>query len=81
MPQPPQSPSPSSPAPAPDAEGYLFTELPVGTPLEELERVHEKKLRSFETSDDPERAEVYRKAYAIGVEKLRERLGKEAGEC
>lgn len=59
---------------------FLFAGLAIDPPLVELERVFAKKLRSFESSDDPQRAEPYRRAYALGKKKLEALLGEE-GQC
>lgn len=57
---------------------FLFSELAIGSPLEEFRRVFAKKLRSFETSDDPALAIAYRRVLALGEEKLQARLGGDA---
>lgn len=69
-------PEPSPPA----ASDFLFGDLAIEPPLAEFERVFEKKLRSFESAEDPARAQPYRKAYELGRQKLASLLGGE-GRC
>ena len=63
-----------------DEDEFLFSDLAVDPPLVEFQRVCEKKERAFETSEDQAHVDRYRKAFALGEEKLRALLGEE-GEC
>jgi hypothetical protein len=68
----------SGPAPESRRAGFLLGEFNIGPALEELRRLYEKKLRSFETSEDERKVSSYRRAFALGEEKILRRL--EEGE-
>lgn len=59
---------------------FLFADLAVEPPVEEFDRVYAKKVRSFESGDDSERAEPYRRAYQLGKDKLAAQ-GRREGSC
>lgn len=66
--------------PSEDASEFLFGDLAVEPPLAEFERVFQKKIRSFDSAEDPARIVPYRKAHALGKERLERLLG-EGGKC
>ena len=59
---------------------YLLGEFTIAPPLEEFRRLFEKRLRSFETSEDPQKTELYRKAFTLGEEKIA-RIMEEGEKC
>ncbi|MGE3163612.1 MAG: hypothetical protein AB7O52_01760 [Planctomycetota bacterium] len=71
--------SASEPSPS-EASDFLFGDLAVDPPAAEFDRVFQKKIRSFDSAEDPARALPYRKAYALGKERLQALLGEE-GKC
>ncbi len=57
----------------------MLGELKMAPPLEEFRRRYEKKLRSFENSEE-QHLNTYREAFALGEQKILRRL-REGERC
>jgi hypothetical protein len=68
----------SGPAHPPDSR-YLFSNAGLGSPLEELHAIYDKKLRTAQNLGENEKANAYREAYELAAKRLAASLGVELG--
>ena len=61
----------------PDQEGFLFNDAGLGSPLEELRAIYEKKLRTAQNLGESEKAQAYQEAFELARKRLGASLGLE----
>jgi hypothetical protein len=64
-------------SPRDDRRGFLFSDAGLGSPLDELRGVFEKKLRIAQNLGENEKARAYREAYELARKRLGAALGME----
>ena len=60
-----------------DGKNYLLTDAGLGSPLEELRAIFEKKLRTSQNLGESEKARTYQEAYDLARKRLGASLGLE----
>lgn len=59
---------------------FLFSGISIRSPLEELQAIGEKKLRTLENLGEREKAELHRRAFEMAGIRLAAVLGQEIGQ-
>ena len=60
---------------SPEQKTYLFSDAGLGSPLEEIRMIFEKKLRIAENLGENDKARAYREAYELARKRLSASLG------